>query len=243
MFNIKEEGDVVILEAKGEITKEDYTENLVPFLNKIKENGKKARLLFHAGGDFEKYTIGASIEDFKLGIHHFFTFEKCAIVTDISWMKKMCKFFAALMPCPIEVFANNEIENAKKWLHQEHSSIACQLDEKNGILDVEVSEALSINNFHTLSQVVDPWIEKNNELHAIIIHTEHFPFWENLGALASHISFVKNHHKHVEKVALVANGILPHIAPALAKVFVKAKIKSFKYNEMYEARDWVKSEK
>lgn len=241
MFKIinSDKEDLIIIEAGGKITKEDYLEVLKPFLDNIKDSGEKVRLLFHTNQDFNGYTAGAAWEDLKLGIHHFLTFKKCAIVTDVSWLRNSCKFFSILIPCPVKIFEERDLDQAKTWLASDHISLTCNFDEEKSLLTVEVKDSLSSEDFKILSQKVDPWIEKNGELKGIIIHVTEFPYWENFAGLISHLSFVKNHHRKVKKVALVADGAVVKFAPKLASHFVKAEIKNFEYNQMVAAREWI----
>jgi hypothetical protein len=234
--NLKNE-NILIIEAQGKISKEDYLNNLRPVLDKIKDENRKVKLLFRTDSNFEGYTSSAVFEDFKLGIHHFNTFEKCALVSDVNWVKNIGNFFSPLIPCPMKIFSDKEFEAAKSWLAKDDSSIKCYLE--NSVLIVEITDSLSQDDFKLLAQTVDPWIEKNGELKGIIVHAKDFPYWKNLGAFASHISFVKNHHKKVRKIAVAADGIIPDLAPKLASHFIQAQIKKFDYNELEEAKRWV----
>jgi hypothetical protein len=236
--NLKEQ-NLIIVEAQGKITKEDYLINLRPILDQIKDEGKKVKLLFRTDSDFAGYTSGAALEDFKLGIYHFNTVEKCAIVSDINWIKNICNFFRPLIPCPIKIFSNKEFEAAKSWLLADNSSIKCDLDKQKGVVIVEVTSALSADDFKLLAKTVDPFIEQNGELHGVLVHAKEFPYWQNLGAFTSHFSFVKNHHKKVRKIAVAADGMIPDLAPRLASHFIAAEIKKFDYNELEEAKKWV----
>lgn len=231
--------NIVIVEASGKISKQDYIDVLVPFLDKIKDEGKRVKFLFRTDVDFDGYTVGAAWEDFKVGVHHFRTIEKCAIVSDVVWFRNVCKFFAPLIPCLVKIFDNEDFEEAKKWLASDRINLNCHLDEENSLLTVEIKDALSEDDFKILVQIVDPFIAKNGNLKGIILHVKQFPYWENLNGLVSHFSFVKNHHRKIKKVALVADGILPGLVPKLAKHFIKAEIKHFAYDELKEGKSWI----
>ena len=119
------------------------------------------------------------------------------------------------------------------------SSLNCTLNENNGIALVEVSAPLTQEDFKILSQIIDPYIEKNGQLNGIIIHTKKFPGWKNLNSFFSHIKFIKNHHRKIVKLAAVADGIMANFMPALANYFVKAQVKHFAYDQLEEAKKWV----
>jgi hypothetical protein len=39
-----------------------------------------------------------------------------------------------------------------------------------------------------------------------MIHTESFPGWESFGAFVSHLKFVGDHHRQIERIAAVTNS-------------------------------------
>jgi hypothetical protein len=233
--------NTLIIEAHGKITKQDYEGVLEPILDKIKDEGKKVKLLFHAASDFDGYTFEAVWEDCKLGIHHFRTFEKCAIVTDCNWLKNSCRFFGPLIPCPVRIFNDSDLAEAKNWLDssQEHLTCTLSVHNKTSILTIEVSESLSVDDFKVVAKVVDPWVEKNGQIEGVIIHARRFPYWKNAGGFISHMSFIKNHHRDVKKVALVANGVIPDVAQKLTNHFILAQVKNFDYDQVDEAKSWI----
>ena len=47
----------------------------------------KVRLLYHLSEDFESFSAGAAWDDAKLGLQHWTSFERMAVVTDVGWVK------------------------------------------------------------------------------------------------------------------------------------------------------------
>jgi hypothetical protein len=39
-----------------------------------------------------------------------------------------------------------------------------------------------------------------------MIHAESFPGWESFGAFVSHLKFVGDHHRQIERIAAVTNS-------------------------------------
>lgn len=117
------------------------------------------------------------------------------------------------------------------------------LDSERSILHVRPKSALAPEDFAELASVVDPHIESAGDLAGIIIETSSFPGWEGLGAMASHIRFVRDHHRHVRKVAVVTDSALGKVAERLASHFVSAEIKRFPAGETQAARQWISSRK
>jgi len=113
--------------------------------------------------------------------------------------------------------------------------------EAEGILVLEPMSALSADDFRDLTVSVDTYLTEHLALHGILIHAQNFPGWENFAGLSAHLRFVREHHKKIERVALVTDSPLGTVVPALAKHFVSAQIRHFAYAEFEEALLWLKS--
>lgn len=113
------------------------------------------------------------------------------------------------------------------------------LDKENGIAILEPSAKLSESDFNSAVRIIDPYINESGTLNGLIIATQEFPGWESFSALLSHLSFVKEHHKKVSFVAFVTDSSVGNLAEHIASHFISAEIKSFKYNELQEAKNWI----
>jgi len=113
------------------------------------------------------------------------------------------------------------------------------LDTAHSILYVRPKSALEHDDFVQLAKTVDPYIGETGELAGLIIEAPTFPGWENLGAMAAHFRFVRDHHKHIKKIALVTDSALGNVAEHLASHFVSAEIRHFPAGELEAAKQWV----
>ena len=113
------------------------------------------------------------------------------------------------------------------------------LDRKEAIVTLEPYGALCKDDFDTAVKVIDPFIEKHGKLDGLIIYTESFPGWEDFAALSRHITFVKNHHQKVKRLAFVTNSSVGGFVETIASHFVKAEIKNFTFNQLDEAKSWI----
>ncbi len=107
---------VVGVEATGQVTAEDYEGVLVPAVERALKRRPKIRLLYQFGREATGFTAGAFWDDAKIGLHHWKGFEKCAVVTDVEWIRDSVRLFRVLLPCPVKVFRNDELAEAKTWL-------------------------------------------------------------------------------------------------------------------------------
>jgi hypothetical protein len=119
--------------------------------------------------------------------------------------------------------------------------IKVKLDEDTGIVTVVPSAPLNKEDFIHLANEVDPYIEKEGKLNGLIIQVKSFPGWEDFAGLLSHLQFVREHHKKIEKVAAVSDGRIVSIMPKIVDHFVNAKVKYFPYESLNEAISWVQS--
>lgn len=231
--------NLIGIEAAGKVTQTDYENVFIPLLKQAHQDGKKVRLLYHIGPEFSGFTAGAAWDDFKVGLKYIRLIERCAVVTDVEWIKNATQFFSGLLPCPTKTFSNDQMKQAVDWISSSESSapLTYKLTDK-GVLTVEPHGPLSKEDFDKLSSVIDPWIESHHKLQGLVISMKKFPGWEDFGSLVRHFEFVQGHHKKVKKVALAVDGVLPEIASHVAKHFVQAEIKSFPAMDVNQAEEW-----
>jgi len=115
------------------------------------------------------------------------------------------------------------------------------LDHQNRIATLEPDGPLSKADFEAASEVIDPYIESGGTLNGLVICTRSFPGWDSFQGLHSHLSFVKEHHKKVPRIAFVTDSALSNIAEAIGSHFISAEIKAFAFKDMDKARLWILS--
>lgn len=113
------------------------------------------------------------------------------------------------------------------------------LDTEQSILHLHPRSRLEADDFLQITKTIDPYIEANGNLAGILIETPNFPGWDSLGAMAAHLRFVHDHHRHIKKVALVTDSALGDVAEHFAAHFVAAEIKHFAASEAKAAEQWI----
>lgn len=231
--------NVLGIRAEDKISKEDYETVLIPLLVDAHQRGERIRFLYQLGPEFSGFTVGAAMDDLKVGLKYFRLFSRCAVVSDSELMRNAAQFAGSLMPIPVQSFKNDQLKSAIDWLTSPEleSSLKFELRD-NGVLIVRPQRALSREDFDKLAAVVDPWIETHHQLNGFVICIKKFPGWENVGSLIHHFEFVKAHHRKVRRVALAVDGALPEIMSKLANHFVEAEIKHFSFENTEEAIKW-----
>jgi len=113
------------------------------------------------------------------------------------------------------------------------------LDRNKAMVTLEPHGTLCKEDFDTAVKVIDPFIQKHGKLDGLIIYTDSFPGWEDFAALSRHITFVKNHHQKIKRLAFVTNSSVGSFAETIASHFVKAEIRSFNFDQLDEAKSWI----
>lgn len=226
--------------AIGKLSKEDYEQVFVPLLDEARREGRRVRLLYQLGPEFEGFTPEAAWEDAKIGLHSMRLFDGCAVVTDRGWIRESTGLIGFLMPCPVRSFGNRELDEAIDWLISlpEVAAVSVRLLPESGVIVVEVKQALRAQDFDALAFTADDWIEAHGNLQGLVIHAREFPGWENFASLVRHVRFVRDHHRRVRRVALAVDSTLASLAPRIAEHFVQAEVKSFAYDQLDTAITW-----
>jgi SpoIIAA-like len=111
--------NVVAFAFHGHVTKADYDEVLVPDFEDRLTRHKKVRIYFEVAPDFTGLDPGAVWKDTKFGFGHFFDWDRCAVVSDVEWVKHMAKFsefFGFLWPGEYRAFPEAEAGKAREWI-------------------------------------------------------------------------------------------------------------------------------
>ena len=118
--------------------------------------------------------------------------------------------------------------------------ISHELRQDDQILVLHPDGPLEAADFITLAGHVDAYLERHGKLRGILIRAKAFPGWKDFAALVAHLKFVKDHHRRIEKIAVVADGTFAHVMPDLAGHFVHAKVKHFDFAHEDAAVDWLR---
>jgi len=117
--------------------------------------------------------------------------------------------------------------------------IEYDLDEARGILHVRPAEPLEQSDFWKLSGVVDPFLAREGDLTGLIVEARNFPGWASFGAMVAHVRFVRDHHRHIKKIAVVTDSALGDLAEHMVSHFVSAEIRHFEPKDIGVARQWI----
>ena len=231
---------VIGIEAQGTVTLDDYERTIRPILDSAHRQGKRIRFLYQFGPHFDALTLGAAWDDFRLGLGYLLVFERCAVVSDVSWVCMGAGLMTHFMPCPVRTFKSMEMSQAIEWLSapQQESTLRVDLIAEKGVLVIEPKGPLAVEDFERLATIVDSWIEEHHHLHGLVLHVLGFPGWKNFSAFLRHVEFVRGHHKNIERVAITGDGLAIEILPRIGAHFVSPEVMHFAYSKLDDAIFW-----
>lgn len=232
---------VIGFHASGVVTKEDYTDIIIPEVEKVLKTHKRLNILYVLDDDFDHYAWQAIFEDTKVGITHPFSWGKIAIVTNVEWMLKAVKYMGPFIPYKVQTYSSSQLKDATQWLEEEEHHLNIELDEKNRILILEPTQALLSSDFVHLQKIIDPYLSQGNTLKGVMIKTKNFPGWDSLSAIKEHVIFVKEHEEKIEKLAFVTDSSFIDVAKTIASAFVHPQMKEFDYDKADDALKWLLS--
>lgn len=109
---------VIGFRASGKLTREDYTDAMMPTLREAAESGEM-RLVYVLGPDFDGLEAGAMVEDvksgFELTVGHHSSWKRLAMVTDVDWIRNSIHLLGWVAPGELKLFDLDALEQAKAW--------------------------------------------------------------------------------------------------------------------------------
>lgn len=119
--------------------------------------------------------------------------------------------------------------------------LSYELVRDKGILVIMPEGPLRSEDFEALGQAVDDYVVSDGALTGIMISAERFPGWEDFGGFLSHMRFVKENNRDVDKVAAVTDSAFLSIMPRVVALFISAEVRHFAIAERDAAMVWLKS--
>lgn len=110
--------NIVGFKATGEITEKDFTETIIPKVNKLVEKTDTLNYLLVLETSLKNFTISAWIKDAMMGIKHLTKWNKVAIVSDIESIRNFTNFFSYLMPGEYKGFEHRDLQKAINWVSE-----------------------------------------------------------------------------------------------------------------------------
>ncbi|WP_186766669.1 STAS/SEC14 domain-containing protein [Puniceibacterium confluentis] len=221
----------------GAVTEEDYTKILIPALEDAIAEHDNVRMLVRVDNDLTDYTLGALLEDARVGLMHWRGFDRVALVADKAWIRRAVQAFSIFMPCPVMVFALAEEDQARRWLSESLGSIH-QTDLGGGVLHVQLLGKLDSSVYAEEEQDLNAFIRANDRFR-LLLDLREFDGWQGLGAVADHLKLVRDHRHFVSRMAVVGSSRYAKLARRVSSKFINADVRHFDDDELSKAMAWI----
>jgi len=105
-------------------------------------------------------------------------------------------------------------------------------------LKVTVPEKVKADDFQQLASQIYPLIRQQGKIR-LLIDASKFSGWENIAAFERHIGFVKNHHRKVERISVIAGHDWQHWVIRTIRLFVHPEVRVYDKGQESEALEWI----
>ncbi|AFM24638.1 STAS/SEC14 domain-containing protein [Desulfomonile tiedjei] len=109
-------GSVIALKATGKLTDADYKDMLIPKVEEIIKQSRKAKMLLYLPGDFAGWEAHAAWDDAIFGLRHRNDFEKLAVVGGAKWIEWATKIASHFMKGEVRTFSEAQLKEALEWV-------------------------------------------------------------------------------------------------------------------------------
>lgn len=107
--------NVAAFNATGEVTKEDFENLVIPYVEKKVGEFEELNYLLYLDTDLSNFTAGAWLQDLLLGLKNLTKWNRTAIVTDKEGVQNFTEIFSVLMPGEFKSFPKENLYNALYW--------------------------------------------------------------------------------------------------------------------------------
>lgn len=120
--------NMVGFRATGAVTKEDFTQLVIPEVEKMVNETGKLNYLLILDTSPKEFTASAWLQDVLLGIKNLTKWNRAAIVTDSELIHNFTTIFSALMPGEFRGFHKIDIEVAVDWVSEKSDETKSKME-------------------------------------------------------------------------------------------------------------------
>lgn len=241
MITVQPIGDKGMYEVRlsGVVTDIDYEQMLMPALDQAIEDHDRIRVLVIFDADFEDFTLGAMLDDARMGLRHWRGFDRLAVVSQRPWIRRATSGLGILLPCPVRVFPLEEADDARQWLSESLGAIH-QTDLGDGVLHLQLRGQLDSSIYAEETEDLNAFIRANDRFR-LLIDARDFDGWQGMAALFEHLKVVRDHYRQIDRAAIIGNSGWQKLAEKVLGRLSGAKTKFFDADSFEQAKIWIKS--
>ncbi len=227
------------IRISGHLAQDDYDKVITPALEKAFSQDEHVRILVVAA-DLSGVDMGAVWSDTKMGLAHWHGFDRIAVATDTTWMRVGTRALAPIMPCPVRVFALDELDDARRWLRESLGTIhVTKL--APGALQLELLGRLDPAAYTRAQELIAADV-KPGDTFRLLLDLRQFDGWQGLSALAAHLRTATAHVGQAQRIALLGNKSWQHMAERVGHLLLSADVQFFDNNQPDAAKAWLLSD-
>ena len=182
----------------------------------------------------EEFEVGA--RDTKLGAEMWTSWERCALATDVGWIRTSMRAFAPFFPCPVKLFDLAEAEDARRWLEESLGTVHFDMDD--GVLLVRLIGELESRIYDDLGDRIDAALAGIEGVR-LVIDLREFTGWHGVSAFGHHLSLIFGHRNVIERAALLGDATWQKMMSKVAGQAIRGETAYF--TDESEARSWAGS--
>jgi hypothetical protein len=222
----------------GRITGEDYEKVLIPGVERALAEHDQIRLLCQIGPDFEIFQLDAAWDDAKLGLRHWNAFERMAVVTDVAWIRGTIRAMGFALPCPIQIFDLDELDEARRWLQESLGAIHLAFEDGSRLVRAQLLGSLEPSAYRDVNEEIDAFVARHTPFR-LLLDLREFDGWEGIAGLREHLSLVRDHRRSLERAAIVGNRRWERLAARIIPRVVGVEARFFEASKYSDAEKWV----
>ncbi len=239
MIEVEHIGERGMIEIRmtAPVSDSDYKERLMPAIDKAIAGGDCLRMLAIVEAGFSDFTLGAMMQDARMGLKHWRGFDRVAVVTDNGALTKAIGAFSVFMPCPVATFKMSDVDDARRWLRESLGSIQ-QEDMGGGVLHVSLLGKLDTEQYENDIEDLNSFFTGHEKIR-LLVDLRKFDGWQGFGALRDHFHLVRGHARRVERAAVVGDAGWQDMAVQIGKRAFDIDARHFSKEEFEEAKSWL----
>jgi hypothetical protein len=141
-----------------------------------------------------------------------------------------------MMPCPVQLFAIGELDDAKRWLSESLGSI--HIHSEGDVVTARLLGKLDPGAYDGVNEEIDNLMSHAEHVR-LLLDLREFDGWSGLSALADHLSLVREHYRVPERIAIVGDKAWQKVAGKIMARFVNAQTMFFDCGDYDGAVAWV----
>jgi len=110
--------NVVGFRAAGEVTKDDFSDVIIPEVTKLVEKTGKLNYLLVLDDDAKEWTAGAWMQDALMGVQNLSKWNRAAIVSGSEGITKFTDGFSKVVPGEFRGFKKADLDLAIDWVSE-----------------------------------------------------------------------------------------------------------------------------